>query len=538
MSTWNIWSVPVVIIALVIITPVLAIFYSAFLGDTSLWPHLFSTVLPRYISNTLILMVGVGFLSLIFGVSTAWVITRYDFPGKFILEWALLLPAAVPAYIIAYVYTDIFEFAGPVQGMLREFFGWNNAQDYWFPNIRSMGGAILVMSSVLYPYIYLMTRASFLTTPISFFQTSSIYGRNTFLYVALPLARPGIVAGLALVLMETISDFGTVDYFALDTLTLGVFNVWLGMNSLSGASQISSILFLIVVVLLTFEYLARRNQRFHEKSSGQNTMPEQQASLFKKCIIILICLIPLTLGFIIPVTILLNFVFKGFAVINFSEVMQTTFASIFLSFSASIIIMFISLLMIVVANYKSNSFQRSIIFLASCGYAFPGTILAVGIVVFVGWLNELIYFHISYYIGGFIVLMFAYMIRFLAVGNGAIRSGLHRIHPNLMDASRTMGISFFKSLRKIIFPLIYTNLLVGGILVFVDILKELPITLLLRPFNFETLATYVYQYASDELLEESSFAALIIILAGLGPVVFLSFTIKKISKKKDSFYYN
>ena len=201
MSNWNIWSVPIVIIALIIIAPVLAIFYSAFLGDTSLWPHLFSTVLPRYISNTLVLMVGVGSLSLIFGVSTAWVVTRYDFPGKFILEWALLLPAAVPAYIIAYVYTDIFEYAGPVQGLLREFFGWNSAQDYWFPNIRSMGGAILVMSSVLYPYIYLMTRASFLTTPISFFQTSSIYGRNTFLYVALPLARPGIVAGLALVLM-------------------------------------------------------------------------------------------------------------------------------------------------------------------------------------------------------------------------------------------------------------------------------------------------------------------------------------------------
>ena len=538
MSNWNIWSVPIVIIALIIIAPVLAIFYSAFLGDTSLWPHLFSTVLPRYISNTLVLMVGVGSLSLIFGVSTAWVVTRYDFPGKFILEWALLLPAAVPAYIIAYVYTDIFEYACPVQGMLREFFGWNSAKDYWFPNIRSMGGAILVMSSVLYPYIYLMTRASFLTTPISFFQTSSIYGRNTFLYVALPLARPGIVAGLALVLMETISDFGTVDYFALDTLTLGVFNVWLGMNSLSGASQISSILFLIVVVLLTLEYLARRNQRFHEKSSGQNTMPEQQASSFQKFAILLICLIPLTLGFIIPVTILLNFVFNGFAAVNFSEIIQTTFASISLSFSVSIIIMLISLLMIVVANYKSNSFQRSIIFLASCGYAFPGTILAVGIVVFVGWLNELIHFHINYYMGGFIVLMFAYMIRFLAVGNGAVRSGVLRIHPNLMDASRTMGVSFFESLRKIIFPLIYTNILVGGILVFVDILKELPITLLLRPFNFETLATYVYQYASDEMLEESSFAALIIIIAGLGPVIFLSSTIKKISRKKDSFLIN
>ena len=219
LSNWNSWSSIVALIAIIIIAPVVAIFYSAFLGDTSLWPHLFSTVLPRYTYNTLVLMFGVGSLSLVFGVSAAWVVTRYNFPFKLILEWALLLPAAVPAYIIAYTYTDIFEYAGPVQGMLRDLFGWKTSQDYWFPEIRSMGGAILVMSSVLYPYIYLLTRASFLTVPTSFYQTSSIYGRNTFYYVALPLARPGIIAGLALVLMETISDFGTVDYFALETLT-------------------------------------------------------------------------------------------------------------------------------------------------------------------------------------------------------------------------------------------------------------------------------------------------------------------------------
>ena len=228
-------------LALIIIAPILGVFYSAFLGDTSLWPHLFSTVLPRYIYNTVILMIGVGFLSLIFGISTAWVVTRYNFFGKFFFEWALLLPAAVPAYIIAYTYTDFLEYAGPLQKFLRELFGWHNSSDYWFPEIRSMGGAILVMSCVLYPYIYMLTRASFLSVPISFYQTSLIYGRNSFYSVALPLARPGIFAGLALVLMETISDFGTVEYFALETLTLGVFNVWLGMNSLSGASQISSV---------------------------------------------------------------------------------------------------------------------------------------------------------------------------------------------------------------------------------------------------------------------------------------------------------
>ena len=279
---WNSSSTLATLLALFIICPIVAIFYSAFLGDTSLWPHLFSTVLPRYVYNTIVLMIGVGILSMIFGVSSAWVVTRYNFIGKNFFEWALLLPAAVPAYIIAYTYTDFLEYAGPLQKLLREIFNWNSVDDYWFPEIRSMGGAILVMSCVLYPYIYMMTRASFLTVPLSFYQTSLIYGRSSFFSVALPLARPGIFAGLALVLMETISDFGTVEYFALETLTLGVFNVWLGMNSLSGAAQISSVLFIFVVVLLTIEYLARRRQRYFEKSSGQNMLESETISFSGK----------------------------------------------------------------------------------------------------------------------------------------------------------------------------------------------------------------------------------------------------------------
>ena len=532
MSTWNIWSVPAGVLSLLIIAPVLAIFYSAILGDTSLWPHLLSTVLPRYIFNTIVLMLGVGVLSLLFGVSSAWVISRYNFPGRAIFEWALLLPAAVPAYIIAYTYTDLLEYAGPVQNFLREIFGWTSSKDYWFPNIRSMEGAILVMSSVLYPYIYLLTRASFITLPISFFQTSAIYGKQPFFSVALPLARPAIVAGLALVLMETISDFGTVDYFALETLTLGVFNVWLGMNSLSGAAQISSILFFIVVLLLSLEFIARRNQRFHERHSRQISPELEETTPTQKVTFLTICIVPLMLGFVIPVFVLLNFVFKGYAVFNLSEVFQITSASLTISLLAAFFIMLVSFFLIVVSTYKSNNFQKTLIFLASCGYAFPGTILAVGIVVFIGWLNDLIYFRMSYFAGGFIVLVFAYCIRFLAVGNGAMRSGISRINPNLIDASRTMGRSFFTTIKRIIIPLTYTNLLVGGILVFVDILKELPITLLLRPFNFETLATYVYQYASDEMLEESSFAALFIVIAGFGLVIYLIITIKKLSFKK------
>ena len=340
---WNSSSTLATFLALFIICPIVAIFYSAFLGDTSLWPHLFSTVLPRYVYNTIVLMIGVGILSMIFGVSSAWVVTRYNFIGKNFFEWALLLPAAVPAYIIAYTYTDFLEYAGPLQKLLREIFNWNSVDDYWFPEIRSMGGAILVMSCVLYPYIYMMTRASFLTVPLSFYQTSLIYGRSSFFSVALPLARPGIFAGLALVLMETISDFGTVEYFALETLTLGVFNVWLGMNSLSGAAQISSVLFIFVVVLLTIEYLARRRQRYFEKSSGQNMLESETISFSGKLLCFLICLTPITLGFVIPVLILLNFVLSGFSIINFSEVIFAATTSISLALAGAATVMLVSI---------------------------------------------------------------------------------------------------------------------------------------------------------------------------------------------------
>ena len=534
MLNWNNSSIFASLIALLIIAPVFAVFYSAFLGDTSLWPHLFSTVLPRYISNTIILMLGVGLLSTLLGVSTAWVVTRYDFFGKNFFQWALLLPAAVPAYIIAYTYTDFLEYAGPIQKILREFFEFQNSNEYWFPEIRSMEGAIFVMSFVLYPYVYMTTRASFLTVPVSFFQTSLIYGRSSFFSVALPLARPGIIAGVALVLMETISDFGTVEYFALETLTLGVFNVWLGMNSLSGASQISSVLFVFVVVLLTIEYLARRRQRYHEKSSGQNMVESKSSSKFQKIFCFVICLIPIIIGFVIPVSILLNFILSGFSIINFNEIFYTSFFSIILAFSGAFFVMLASVFLIIISNYRSNNFQKVLIFLASCGYALPGTILAVGMVIFLGWINKYLDFHLSYFAGGFLILLFAYVVRFLAVGNASIRSGILQIHPNAMDASLTMGSGFFRGVRVIIMPLIFSNILIGGILVFVDILKELPITLLLRPFNFETLATYVYQYASDELLQESSFAALIIFVVGLGPIIFLNSALQRVSQRKES----
>ena len=251
------WTLAAVALALVFFAPILSVFAAATGDSGGLWDHLFRTVFPRYVANTLTLMAGVGFVSLLFGVAAAWVVHRYAFPGRAILQWMLLLPAAVPTYLIAYTYTDFLEYAGPLQQVLRDMFGWRNARDYWFPEIRSMGGASLVLGAVLYPYVYMMARTAFLLTPAALFEVGMLAKRSLFFNVALPLARPAIVAGLALVLMETISEFGAVEYFAIETITLGIFNVWLGMNSLPAAAQIASVSTLFIVALLCVELLAR-----------------------------------------------------------------------------------------------------------------------------------------------------------------------------------------------------------------------------------------------------------------------------------------
>ena len=267
------WSVSVVIACLLILGPIVAVLLTAVGDSGGLWEHLYETVLGRYVANTLILMMGVGLLAIGFGVSSAWVINRYDFLGRRMLEWMLLLPAAIPAYIIAYTYTDFFEYAGPLQSALRHMFSWQSRGDYWFPEIRSLGGAMLVMASVLYPYIYMVTRIAFRLTPASLFEIALVHNQSQFWKVGLPLARPAIMAGLALVLMEVVSDFGTVEFFAIETITLGIFNVWLGMNNLVAAAQISSVGFLFILGLLGLELYARSRQQYVSTSRAQNSLP-------------------------------------------------------------------------------------------------------------------------------------------------------------------------------------------------------------------------------------------------------------------------
>lgn len=535
----NPWTVTTLAIVAILVAPILAVFVAAAGDSGGLWGHLFETVLPRYVANSLILMVGVGCVALVFGVSTAWIVTVYEFPARRFVEWMLLLPAAVPAYLVAYTYTDFLEYAGPVQGALRDLFGWQSARDYWFPEIRSMGGAMLVIGAVLYPYVYMMARTAFLLTPASLFETGKASGRNIFWAVALPLARPAIVAGLALVLMETLSDFGTVEYFAIETLTLGIFNVWLGMNSLPAAAQIAIIAFLFIVALLVVELMARANRRYTDTTKRSVPLPPERTTGWRAAAYLAICLVPIFVGFILPVGVLLNFVISGLSVGFDETVTRAAINSVTVALAAAFLVMSIATFMSLVATYQSGTFVRRATAFASIGYAFPGTILAIGVVTAGGAIDNAIAtllnaaFGITYtgwLTGSIGLVVLACVVRFQAIGYGAMTSGLQRLPPNLLHASRTLGSTFGGTVRTIILPLIMKSFIAGGLLVFVDVMKELPMTLLLRPFNYETLATYVYQFAKDELLEEAALPALLIVVAGIPPIVIMNAALRRLAR--------
>ena len=526
------WSVGVILLCALILGPVLAVLVAAFGDSGGLWSHLYDTVLSRYISNTLILMAGVGVVAIGFGVSSAWVISRYDFAGRRILEWMLLLPAAIPAYIIAYSYTEFFEYAGPLQSGLRHLFGWQSPRDYWFPEIRSLGGAILVMASVLYPYIFMVTRIAFRLTPASLFEIALVHKRSQFWQVGLPLARPAIMAGLALVMMEVMSDFGTVEFFAIETITLGIFNVWLGMNNLVAAAQISIVGFGFILALLGLELYARSRQQY--VSSSRNQMPLVMLVPSNAGVLACwaVCVIPLLFGFFIPVGVLLGLVATNDLLADFLAIRSIIGNTLIVAAIVAVVIMVLSAFIVVTATFRAGSKTRKLALFASTGYAFPGTILAIGVLIFTGQLDRAIAALFGSQFQGILitsigVLFLAYIVRFQAVGYGAMISGVRRLPANMMNASRVLGQGYMDSIRRVIMPLLKSSFLAGVMLVFVDVMKELPMTLLLRPFNFDTLATYTYQFAKDEMLEVAALPALMIVLSGLVPVIFMSAMLRR-----------
>ena len=525
--TQNIWVFFSLIVILIILSPILIIFYSSFNFNFYNWNHLLSTKLNIYIINTITLLFGVGFCSLLLGLTTAWIIVRYDFLFSKILEWALLLPAAIPAYIVAYCYTDFLDFSGPLQTFIRDIFLLENKSDYYFPNIRSMEGTILVMSFVLYPYVYFLSKVSFLSTPVSLYELAKLRGNSIFINVALPIARPAIIGGFSLVLMETISDFGTVEFFAIETITLGIFNLWLGMNDFNSATQLALLSFTFIVILLTIELISRNKKRYDDTNIKSISNFKIKLSQGKSLFPIFICLIPLTFGFILPVTILINQSISSFDINNYDVLINIFINTIFVGGISSFLIIFIGILLSLTINYKNhNNYLKFLAIIAGSGYAFPGVIIALGTTYVFSSLQNIPLLENFLIVGSIFSLIIAYIARFNAIGFNSINSGILRLPRNIVEASLTLNTSFEKTTFKIILPLIKPSILIGALLSFVDIVKELPITLILRPFNFETLATYSYQFAKDEMFEQSALSSLLIVFVGIIPIILLNLILK------------
>lgn len=533
------WTVACFAVAGAVAAPLLAVILLALAPSHGIWIHLVSTVLPHYVTTTLALIVGVGLGTLVVGTGCAWLVTLCRFPGRRVFEWALLLPLAVPSYVVAYVYTDLLDYSGPLQILLREIFGWASPRDYWFPEIRSLGGAMAVMTLVLYPYVYLLARAAFLEQSTCVLEVSRTLGKGpwqSFLRIALPLARPALVVGVGLVAMECLNDFGTVDYFAVATLTAGVYDVWTNMNSTAGAAQLATVMLVFVLALVGLERAARGGRRFHHTSTRYRPLPGHRLKGLRGALAAIICGTPIALGFAIPALVLARY-----AVINYASsfddgYLRTVWNSLSLSLGSALLATMVGVLLAYGLRQNRSAPLHAATRLASVGYAVPGAVLAVGIIVPLAALDnrldsllrETVGLSSGLLLSGTVFAVgFGYLVRFLALAFGTVESGLTRITPNMDGAARTLGLGPGGTLRRIHLPLMRGSLLTATLLVFVDSMKELPITMLIRPFNFDTLATYVHQLASDELLEKSALGALTIVVVGILPVILLSRTIAR-----------
>ncbi len=534
------WSYAALIVAAVVCLPLLSVVWLAFFPEENIWPHLFRTVLSSYVINTLLLMIGVAIGTLAIGTTCAWLVTHHNFPGRALFNWALLLPFAVPAYVIAYVYTDLLEFAGPVQSLLRATFDWKLANEYYFPSIRTLPGAIIMMVLVLYPYVYLLARAAFLEQSASIAEAARSLGVSRsarVLHVAIPMARPAIVVGLSLVMMETLNDYGTVDYFAVRTLSAGLYDVWLGMNNLGGGAQIATLLLIFVMVLIGLEKSSRRNQQNFQPMSSR-FRPNARTELSKPLSIaaMLFCALPVLLGFVVPAWVLGGYTITYFEQSWNRDFHQAALHSIGLSSIAAIAAVCVGVLLSYSKRLHPTRNMKISVGLASMGYAVPGAVLAIGVIIpFAAFDNALDAFAERLFgistglllSGTVFALVFAYTVRFLAMAYGSINASMKKISPHMDDAARSLGHSPGTILHKVHLPLIRGGILTAALVVFVDCMKELPATLVLRPFNFDTLATQIYQYASDELIGQSAIYALLIVVVGLVPVILLSVRIDR-----------
>lgn len=525
----------VILLFAVVAMPFVALVVLSFGGfDGDLWLHLRNTVLWPAIFSTLYLMLGVGVVVTLIGVSTAWLVTLCRFPGRSILSFALLLPLALPTYVSAFAYIEALGFTGPVQTAIRDIFGYSSIRDYWFPDYRTATGAVFVMSAVLYPYVYLTTRASFTMQTASAFDACRTLGVGPvqlFFRVALPMARPAIIIGVALALMETANDIGAVEFFGVRTLTTTIYDVWLNRSSLATASQIACLFLTVIIVLLWLERHARQAQRLFQVGGKTTSFKPFELRGVRAFVAIFICAMPVILGFIVPVLILAESAFAYVAVDGLAALLSPITNSLFLATVATIVTIFIGCFFAYLTNIVPTPLCDLIVRLTTLGYAVPGVILAVGILiplaifdnVFDSFMRGTFDIKTGLLLSGTtFALIYAYCIRFLPMAYGSCDSGFQRLSPNFGFAARTLGRSQIAVLRQVHFPLLRPAIVTGAILVFVDCMKELPATLLLRPFNYDTLSTRIYDAASLEVFEEGALPALAIILVGLLPVLLLS----------------
>ncbi len=526
-------SVIAVLLAVLLAIPVLVVLANVFVPSQGTWDHLAATVLPDYITNSFWLMLGVAYGVISIGVTCAWLTTMCRFPGRRFLEWALLLPMAVPAYVMAYAYTDFLQFAGPVQSLIREATGWG-ARDYWFPDVRSLWGAVAMLSFVSYPYVYLLTRAAFLEQSNSMLEAARVSGHRgfrTFLHVALPLARPAIVAGSALALMETLADFGTVSYFGVQTFTTGIYRAWFSLGDPVAAAQLSATLLGFVFLVLLLERATRGRAGFHSTAPRVRLKQPYRLRGLKAAVAFVACAIPLVLGFFLPAAILLHMALDSGDAQFGPHYVALTFNTMTLGAITAVLAVGLALTVGYAARATPSRMVRIANRVAGLGYAVPGAVIAVGVLIPVTRIDQTLAAWIEaatgaspglILTGSIAALIYAYLVRFFAVSLQTVEAGLTKITPSMDYAARSLGLGPTGTLARVHAPLLWRSALSAGLLVFVDVMKELPATFVMRPFNFDTLAVQAFNLASDERLAEAATPALTIVVAGLVPLIVLS----------------
>jgi iron(III) transport system permease protein len=527
------WAIFGLALAGAVALPLAAVVWKAFAAEGGFWGHLGETVLPRYVGNTLWIVLGVGAGTIAGGVGAAWLVSLCRFPGRRIFEWALLLPLAVPAYVVAYVYAGLFDAAGPVHAALREWLGADGVVS-WYPNIRSLWGAILVLTVVLYPYVYMLARAAFLEQSVCVLEVSRTLGLTPWgsaRRVALPLARPSIAVGAALALMEALNDFGAVQHFGVDTFVTAIYRVWLARGDATGAAQLALLLILFVAALVWIERASRGRAAFMHMSRRYRPLPAYELKGWRGVGAAAFCLVPVFLGFLLPAAALGLWTADQWSAAFDERFGRLAMNSFVLAAGAAILCVVLGGAIAYAMRRRRSRALKSAAGIVGLGYAVPGAVIAVGVALILGGfdraVNAVTGGSALWLSGGLFALYFAYAVRFLPIALGAVESGFTRVTPHMDDAGRMLGHGPGGVFRRIHAPMLKGSLLTAALLVFVDVMKELPATLMLRPFNFDTLAIRTYEFASDEQLKLAAPAALAIVAVGIAPVILLSRAIAK-----------